>query len=181
MSAVLSTPLLNHSGGIVVNKGGLPHNRPVCTVGRMGLGANVKRRREQLNLTQADLAERSGVNQQTISALESRDSRTSGYLLPLATALGLKSDQLLSGHWPQSARLSPEIIPQHDTSTEDQTVNVQKEINELVSAWLALPENERYEVKQQIEVRSLKYRKRVPDQQMESYGKKAKTKATGTQ
>ena len=65
----------------------------------MALGAHVKRRREELQLTQEQLSQRSGVNQQSISALESRDSKQSRYLLPLARALGLQADELLSGRW----------------------------------------------------------------------------------
>lgn len=173
--AALSIPESNHSGGIVVNYCGLPAPNGPCSVVSMGMGRNVKRRREEFNWTQADLASRSGVNQQTISALEKRDSKTSEYLLPLATTLNLRPDELLSGNWGVAVREPATLY-----TPEDQAMNVQKEVAELVAAWMALPENERDEFKRELEVRSLKYRKRVPDKQMENYGKKAKTKA-GTQ
>lgn len=68
----------------------------VFNVPRMSLGKNIRARREALGWTLEDLADRSGVELGTISALEVRGSTRSKFAGALAAALGVTVDQLLS-------------------------------------------------------------------------------------
>lgn len=60
----------------------------------MSLGKQVKKYREQLGWTLEELESRSGVGRGTISALENRNSKKSGYAGDLAKAFGLTIEQL---------------------------------------------------------------------------------------
>ncbi len=71
----------------------------------MALGKEVRRRREALGWTQGKLSEESGVEVGTISALETRDSKTSRFTLQLASALGVQVGVLLGGKAVQTATL----------------------------------------------------------------------------
>lgn len=61
------------------------------------LGLRVKQARITAGMTQVELAERTGLAQQTISHLERGLSATSGYLHLIAEALGVSVDELLKG------------------------------------------------------------------------------------
>jgi len=63
----------------------------------MNLGQQIRRLRNQLGLTLEQLAERSGVDVGTISALEVRGSTRSKYAPQIAAGLGVSLDELLSG------------------------------------------------------------------------------------
>lgn len=63
----------------------------------MALGERVRERREQLGMTQGELADLVGVKQAAISALEKRDSRSSRQLSKLAEALRCSPEWLESG------------------------------------------------------------------------------------
>lgn len=67
----------------------------------MALGARVRFYREYRRWTLEDLAERSGVDVGTISALENRNSKRSNFAQPLAGAFGLSIEQLIddSRNW----------------------------------------------------------------------------------
>lgn len=96
----------------------------------MGLGKQIRHYRTARALTLDALAERSGVDVGTISALEMRDSQRSKFAVAIARALGLTVDQLLdeSRDWianpgvyspttplaPPSAREAPPATPPHD-------------------------------------------------------------------
>lgn len=60
------------------------------------MGYRIKEVRESLNMTQEELAEKSGVSRCTISALESDSQRTTTTktLLKLAQALGKSVDEI---------------------------------------------------------------------------------------
>ena len=60
------------------------------------MGIKIKERREELNMTQEELAQRSGVSRQTISALENDkyDNVLVGTLAAIATALGTTVDKI---------------------------------------------------------------------------------------
>lgn len=59
------------------------------------MGYKIKEVRESLNLTQEQLAERSGVSRGTISALENGEPvTTSKTLVKLAKAMGVSVDQI---------------------------------------------------------------------------------------
>lgn len=60
------------------------------------MGIKIKERREELNMTQEELAQRSGVSRQTISALENDkyENVLVGTLASIATALGTTVDKI---------------------------------------------------------------------------------------
>ena len=63
----------------------------------MALGKTIKTRREQLGLTQEQLAEKATMSQGALSALEVRDSARTDFLLGLSRALRCRPEDLLSG------------------------------------------------------------------------------------
>jgi len=63
----------------------------------MALGKRVKSRREQLKMSQDELAQAIGVTGAAISALETRDSRSSRQLSKLAKALSTSEQWLETG------------------------------------------------------------------------------------
>lgn len=66
------------------------------------MGYSIKERREQMNMTQEELAKKSGVSRQTISALESGKSENVlvGTLAAIASALDTTVDQFFCGQCP---------------------------------------------------------------------------------
>jgi len=66
----------------------------------MAIGTRIQRLRIQRNMSQADLAERSGVGQSLISRLErgSRPNPTADVLRRLARTLGCTTDYLIGMH-----------------------------------------------------------------------------------
>lgn len=69
----------------------------------MALGIRVKQLRESKGLSQAELANKVGVSQTAIHLLEQRDSKSSKFLVELATALSVTPDFLKNGEY-QSAQ-----------------------------------------------------------------------------
>ncbi|HFZ1920604.1 TPA: LexA family protein [Serratia marcescens] len=63
----------------------------------MNLASRAKKRRLELNLTQAEVAQRAGVAQQSIEAIENGKTRKPRNLIPLATALQCDPKWLLLG------------------------------------------------------------------------------------
>lgn len=63
----------------------------------MNIGARVKSKRDQLDLTQGQLAERVGTSQQAIEQLEGGKTKRPRYLPELARVLGVSIDWLLDG------------------------------------------------------------------------------------
>jgi len=63
----------------------------------MTLASRMKERRKALKMTQATLAELTGLSQQAITRIESGVISRPRYLLELATALGCEPDWLLYG------------------------------------------------------------------------------------
>lgn len=61
----------------------------------MALGSNVRKLREAARLTQTQLAELAGMDQQALAALEKRDSKSSSFAPALAKALNVSLNQLL--------------------------------------------------------------------------------------
>lgn len=66
----------------------------------MGIGKNLEKRLQELEKDQKWLIAESGVPQQTVSAIISRDSKRSIYTKRLAETVLLQTDQLISGEWP---------------------------------------------------------------------------------
>jgi transcriptional regulator with XRE-family HTH domain len=77
----------------------------VVTIHGMNLGSNLRKFRQEAELTQEELAKLSGVDQQVISAIEKRDSKSSGHAPALARALGKTVDELLGA--PPQAQPKP--------------------------------------------------------------------------
>src|SRR5690554_1187631 len=69
----------------------------------MALGKRLKEARTQADLTQGQLAERVGMTQAAIGALETRDSQRSSKAAELADALGVSLLWLVSGKGPMNA------------------------------------------------------------------------------
>lgn len=66
----------------------------------MNMADRLKWRRKQLKLTQTQLAEKAGMTQQMIQQLETRKVLTTGKLVTLAGALGVRPQWLESGAEP---------------------------------------------------------------------------------
>lgn len=79
----------------------------------MSLGKRVRFYREQRGWTLEQLAERSGVEVGTISALENRNSTRSNYAMALATAFDLSIEKLLdeSRNWLAEDTASTQLKP----------------------------------------------------------------------
>lgn len=78
----------------------------------MSLGKNIKILRERHGLTLEQLSEKSGVDVGTISALEVRGSSRSKYAMPLAAALGVTLDALMTdvgSVWDANVSPGPEM------------------------------------------------------------------------
>lgn len=67
----------------------------------MAFGHNLKEEREFQGLTQKQLGELAGTQQETVSATERRDSKRSEYAQQLADALNVRIQYLLSGERPR--------------------------------------------------------------------------------
>jgi transcriptional regulator with XRE-family HTH domain len=80
-----------------------------ATIGAMSIGARIKARREQLKLTQAQLAEQVGVTRSAVTQLEgstTHDPKPKN-LLRYAKALRLSVEELVHGHAPTKAEQEP--------------------------------------------------------------------------
>lgn len=93
---------LNQSTGVVAER-----QQPLY-VARMSLGARIKKALDAREMTQAELARRSGVDEATISALIKRDSTRSEYAPDLATGLGVSLQWLMKGVGPMDANYAAE-------------------------------------------------------------------------
>ncbi|MCU7845324.1 MAG: helix-turn-helix transcriptional regulator [Candidatus Thiodiazotropha sp. (ex Monitilora ramsayi)] len=84
--------------GIAVNNiCGLFNYNNRCTFRAMALGQRTKAERDAQGLTQEELAEKAGIKQQTLQALEKRNSRRSEHAAALAVALGVNLEWLIDG------------------------------------------------------------------------------------
>jgi transcriptional regulator with XRE-family HTH domain len=94
-------PPLYKSPCFVVNKQSrLKSYKPACSVFRMDFANRLRQRRKFLKLTQAQLGEKSGLTQQMIQQLETRKVLTTGKMIALAGALGVRPGWLESGEDP---------------------------------------------------------------------------------
>ncbi len=80
----------------------------------MGLGQRLKLRRQQLQLTQADLAKKVGVRQSTIGNLESRGGNTSKYAPKIAEVLNVPLEWLLF----DNEEISPKVNDGYEFANE---------------------------------------------------------------
>lgn len=96
----------------------------------MALGANIRKMRQDRKWDLPTLAELSGVDVGTISALEMRDSKRSQFLPNFAKAFGVSIKELLDGDESQLAAQEP---PPKYAHLSPQAV-------EVALAWMKLPE-----------------------------------------
>lgn len=68
----------------------------------MSIGTRIREARKSANMTQQQLAAKSGIKQATISELETGESAGSKYLASLADALGVSAFWLETGRGPRS-------------------------------------------------------------------------------
>ncbi|ELX9578604.1 helix-turn-helix transcriptional regulator [Escherichia coli] len=61
------------------------------------ISQRLKQKRTELNLTQAQLAEKAGMKQQSIQQIEAGETKRPRFLLELASALGCEPSWLLYG------------------------------------------------------------------------------------
>lgn len=66
-------------------------------------GDRVKARRLALGLNQTELGKLCGLSQSTVQNIESKRNRSSGSLVQLATALGVRPEWLATGQSPMTA------------------------------------------------------------------------------
>jgi transcriptional regulator with XRE-family HTH domain len=97
----------------------------VVTMAGMALGANVKKFREEAGLTQTQLAELAGMDQQALAALEKRDSKSSSFTPALAKALKKPVEVLLG-----LPHEGPRAVPQQDEGLIDPD-----ELSELIALY----------------------------------------------
>lgn len=88
----------------------------LCNVCNMALGQNIAKARALRGMTVADLAARTGVDYQALSALEKRDSKSSTFVGVIAEALGLSADDLLAGKIALNAPAPPAPLPPPTTA-----------------------------------------------------------------
>lgn len=103
----------------------------------MALGKRVKEEREKRGWSQATLAAFAHVQQETISALERRDSKRSDYTHDLAAALGVSVEYLLTGEHPPSGDATAARKPPARPS------NFLRRLAEFYDEYEHLPPNEK--------------------------------------
>lgn len=107
----------------------------------MPVSENLKRKRKQAGLTQAQLANRSGVSQQAISFIEScRNTPSEGTLRLLAKALNCSISELLDDPQESAKEYTQEIRRLLDVVQRLNSLGVQKVIEYAAD----LAENEKY-------------------------------------
>ena len=67
------------------------------------ISQRLKQKRTELNLTQAQLAEKAGMKQQSIQQIEAGETKRPRFLLELASALGCEPSWLLYGKTKKAA------------------------------------------------------------------------------
>jgi SOS-response transcriptional repressor LexA len=75
--------------------------RDITKVMNSAFGSRVKRRREELGMSQKDLADKAGIAQPTISFIESGRNKASTYVVQLASALKVSAQWLDTGRGPK--------------------------------------------------------------------------------
>lgn len=111
------------------------------------LGENLKSIRKAKKMTQIQLAKKSGVKQSVISDLETGNAKSTGFILELASALGVTAEELKKG-------VAGEVEPANAVSVKARMApvlswvqagsftNVSAVDTSEVTEWLPLPEDE---------------------------------------
>ena len=140
---------------------------------RMKLGEKIGKAIEARGTTQADLSRAIGCDPAALSAVIRRKSAKSALAAPIAAKLEIPVDWFLTDDDSPvpplpGTREYPKAVESKPLTIQEQAMDFEKGAALLVEAWKALPENERVEVLQQVNVRSMKYRAHTPDQQLQN-------------
>lgn len=118
----------------------------------MGLGKHIQKRLDELEWEQKDLVDKTRpnsnsdpvVDQQTLSAIITRDSKRTMYLEPIADALRLTANELISGKWNKPNSAEPKNSPLYKPSKTENIIfaivksladEEQEELLEQMRAW----------------------------------------------
>ena len=111
------------------------------------LGENLRKIRNAKKMTQAVLAQKSGVKQSVISDLETGNARNTGFVVELATALGVTAEELKKGVdtadlvTSNVAAIKPNMAPVLSWVQAGVFTNVQAVDMSQVEEWLPLPDD----------------------------------------
>ena len=111
------------------------------------LGENLRKIRKAKKMTQAVLAQKSGVKQSVISDLETGNARNTGFVVELATALGVTAEDLKKGVdtadliTSNVAAIKPNMAPVLSWVQAGVFINVQAVDMSQVEEWLPLPDD----------------------------------------
>lgn len=111
------------------------------------LGENLRKIRKAKKMTQAVLAQKSGVKQSVISDLETGNARNTSFVVELATALGVTAEELKKGVDTSDlitsnvSAIKPNMAPVLSWVQAGVFTNVQAVDMSQVEEWLPLPDD----------------------------------------
>lgn len=112
------------------------------------LGENLRKIRKAKKMTQAVLSQKSGVNQSVISDLETGNARNTGFVVELATALGVTAEELKKGVDTSDliasnvAVIKPNMAPVLSWVQAGTMTNVEAVDMSQVEEWLPIPDGD---------------------------------------
>ena len=112
------------------------------------LGENLRKIRKAKKMTQAVLSQKSGVKQSVISDLETGNARNTGFVVELATALGVTAEELKKGVDTSDlitsnvAVIKPNMAPVLSWVQAGTMTNVQAVDMSQVEEWLPIPDGD---------------------------------------
>ena len=112
------------------------------------LGENLRKIRKAKKMTQAVLSQKSGVKQSVISDLETGNARNTGFVVELATALGVTAEELKKGVNTSDlitsnvAVIKPNMAPVLSWVQAGTMTNVQAVDMSQVEEWLPIPDGD---------------------------------------
>ena len=112
------------------------------------LGENLRKIRKAKKMTQAVLAQKSGVKQSVISDLETGNARNTGFVVELATALGVTAEELKKGVdtadliTSNVAVIKPNMAPVLSWVQAGTMTNVEAVDMSQVEEWLPIPDGD---------------------------------------
>lgn len=78
------------------------------------LATRLRTVREEKNLSQGDLARKAGVSKSTVSSIEQGRSKGTTLIVPIAKALGVREEWLVSGKGRREAPMSDRLTPDQE-------------------------------------------------------------------
>ena len=112
------------------------------------LGENLRKIRKAKKMTQAALSQKSGVKQSVISDLETGNARNTGFVVELATALGVTAEELKKGVDTSDlitsnvAVIKPNMAPVLSWVQAGTMTNVEAVDMSQVEEWLPIPDGD---------------------------------------